>query len=193
MPVTKVDAGTALVLIDLQNAIVSAPCVPHTGADIVARAADLADAFRKEGAPVVLVRVTEAEDKADGTPGRKDAPSYGGPMPAGWDEIVEDLSGHPGDILVTKRNWGAFYGTDLDLQLRRRGITQIVLAGIATSIGVESTARNAHELGYHVTLATDAMADMNPEAHLNSIERIFPLLGECGRAEEIIGLLREDR
>ncbi|MFD4945433.1 hydrolase [Streptomyces sp. NPDC058239] len=193
MPITKLDAGTALVLIDLQNAMVGAPCVPYSGAEIVARAAELAEAFRKVGAPVVLVRVTEAEDKADGAPGRKDAPSYAGAMPAGWDEIVEDLSGHPGDILVTKRNWGAFYGTDLDLQLRRRGITQIVLTGIATSIGVESTARNAHELGYHVTLATDAMADMSPEAHSNSIERIFPLLGECGTVGEIVELLGMSR
>ncbi|MER7195499.1 hydrolase [Streptomyces flaveolus] len=193
MALTEIDATTALVLIDLQNAIVSAPCVPYPGPEVVARAAELAEAFRKEGSPVVLVRVTESEDKADGTPGRKDAPSYGGPMPAGWDEIVEDLNSHPGDILVTKRNWGAFYGTDLDLHLRRRGITQIVLAGIATSIGVESTARQAHELGYHVTLATDAMSDMSPEAHANSIERIFPLLGECGTVKEIIELMGQRR
>ncbi|WP_327419532.1 isochorismatase family protein [Streptomyces sp. NBC_01233] len=189
MPVTTLDAGTALVLIDLQNATVGAPCVPHSGPDVVARTALLAGAFRDHGATVVLVRVTRAEDHADGTPGRKDTPNYTGPMPTGWDEIVEDLRGHSGDILVTKRNWGAFYGTDLDLQLRRRGITQVVLAGIATSIGVESTARNAHELGYHVTLATDAMADMDPEAHRNSIERIFPMLGECGTSDEIIELL----
>lgn len=193
MPVTKIDAGTALVLIDVQNATVGAPCVPHSGSDVVTRSALLADAFREHGATVVLVRVTQAEDHADGTPGRKDAPSYIGTMPAGWDEIVEDLKGHPGDILVTKRNWGAFYGTDLDLQLRRRGITQVVLAGIATSIGVESTARNAHELGYHVTLATDAMSDMHPEAHRNSIERIFPLLGECGTSAEIIEVLAKSR
>ncbi|MFJ3934307.1 hydrolase [Streptomyces sp. NPDC090029] len=193
MPVTQLDAGTALVLIDLQNAIVGAPCVPYSGPDVVTRAALLAEAFRKHGATVVLVRVTHAEDHADGTPGRKEAPSYMGPMPAGWDEIVEDLSGHPGDIVVTKRNWGAFYGTDLDLQLRRRGITQVVLAGIATTIGVESTARNAHELGYHVTLATDAMADMDPDAHRHTIERIFPMLGECGTTDEIIELLAKSR
>ncbi|MER5539941.1 hydrolase [Streptomyces mirabilis] len=193
MPVTKLDAETALVLIDLQNATVGAPCVPHSGPDVVTRAALLAEAFREYGATVVLVRVTHAEDHSDGTPGRKDAPSYTGPMPTGWDEIVEDLRGHPGDIVVTKRNWGAFYGTDLDLQLRRRGITQVVLAGIATTIGVESTARNAHELGYHVTLATDAMADMDPDAHRHSIERIFPMIGECGTSAEIIEVLAKSR
>ena len=112
--------------------------------------------------------------------------------PEGWDVIVDDVTGE-GDIVVTKRNWGAFYGTDLDLQLRRRGVTQIVLAGIATSIGVESTARAAYEHGYHVTLATDAMADMNLQAHLNGLERIFPRLGETGTTAEIIELLAKTR
>jgi nicotinamidase-related amidase len=100
-----------------------------------------------------------------------------------------ELAGHPDDIVVTKRNWGAFHGTDLDVQLRRRGITQIALGGIATSMGVESTARAAHEHGYHVTLAVDAMADMSPEAHENSVVRIFPRLGETGTTDEILALL----
>ena len=91
--------------------------------------------------------------------------------------------------MVTKRNWGAFHGTDLDVQLRRRGVTQIVLGGIATSMGVESTARTAHEHGYHVTLATDAMSDMSPEAHENSVTRVFPRLGGTGTTEEILALL----
>ncbi|HEX4818232.1 MAG TPA: hydrolase [Nonomuraea sp.] len=189
MAVTTLDPGTALVLVDLQNAIVGAPCTPHTGRDVVTRAAELADAFRAHGAPVVLVRVTQAEDRSDAIPGRTETAGYDGPMPERWDEIVEDLTGHPGDIIVTKRNWGAFYGTDLDLQLRRRGITQIVLGGIATSIGVESTARHAHDLGYHVVLAVDAMTDLDQEAHRNSIERIFPHLGECGTTAEITDLL----
>jgi nicotinamidase-related amidase len=96
---------------------------------------------------------------------------------------------HPDDLVVTKRNWSAFYGTDLDLQLRRRGITQVVLTGIATSIGVESTARAAYEHGYNVTLAVDAMADGQEAAHRNSVERIFPRLGETGTTAEIIEVL----
>ncbi|MBB5158737.1 hydrolase [Saccharopolyspora phatthalungensis] len=193
MAITTLDAGTALVLVDLQNAIVAAPTAPRGGQDVVVRAAELAENFREHGAPVVMVRVTAAADGSDAVPGRCDLPSPAGVLPEAWDEIVEDLSGHPGDIIVTKRNWGAFYGTDLDLQLRRRGVTQIVLAGIATSIGVESTARSAHERGYHVTLATDAMSDLDPEAHRNSIERIFPKLGECGTTAEIIELLAKTR
>jgi nicotinamidase-related amidase len=191
---TTLDPKTALVVIDLQNGVVAAPTTPYPGTLVVARAAALADAFRAHDAPVVLVRVTSATDGADAVPGRTEAARGGAhARPAGWDVIVADLAGHPGDIQVTKRNWGAFHGTDLDLQLRRRGVTQIVLAGVATSIGVESTARAAHEHGYHVTLATDAMADLNPDAHHNSIERIFPRLGETGTTAEIIELFEKTR
>ncbi len=193
MALSTLDARTALVLIDLQNGIAAAPTTPHTGPEVVARAVELADAFRSHGLPVVLVRVTFAADGSDAVPGRTEAPRPSGGRPEGWDRIVDELAGHPGDITVTKRNWGAFHGTDLDLQLRRRGITQIVLAGIATSIGVESTARAAHEHGYHVTLATDAMTDLNEEAHRNSVERIFPRLGETGGTAEIVELLARTR
>lgn len=193
MTITTLDPASALVIIDLQNAVVDAPTVPHTGPEVVARAVELARAFREHNALVVLVRVTARADGSDATPGRTDTPRRSAPMPDGWDLIVDDLAAHPEDLTVTKRNWSAFYGTDLDLHLRRRGITQIVLTGIATSIGVESTARAAHEHGYHVTLATDAMADLDPEAHRNSIERIFPRLGECGSTAEIMKLLTETR
>lgn len=193
MALTTVDPNTALVLIDLQHGVTGAPTAPFTSAEVVKRSAELADAFRAHGAPVVLVRVTFAPDGADAAPGRTESPRRGETPPAGWDVIVDELSGHPEDIVVTKRNWGAFHGTDLDLQLRRRGVTQIVLAGIATSIGVESTARAAHEHGYHVTLATDAMTDLNDDAHRNSVERIFPRLGETGTTAEIVDLFQETR
>ncbi|MEV4172499.1 isochorismatase family protein [Nonomuraea sp. NPDC049709] len=193
MPVTTIDTTTALVLIDLQNAIVGRPAAPYSGAEVVARAVELADAFRHHSAPVVLVRVTARADGSDAAPGRTKIPRPPGPLPAGWDAIVGDLAGHPGDITVTKRTWGAFYGTDLDLHLRRRGVTQVVLAGIATSIGVESTARAAHEHGYNVTLVTDAMTDLDAQAHRHSLERIFPLLGESATTAEIIDLLAKTR
>ncbi|MFG2312887.1 hydrolase [Streptomyces sp. NPDC048566] len=194
MAVTTLDPRTALVVIDLQNGIVGNPgLAPTPAADVVARSARLADAFRGHGLPVVLVRVTAAADGADAVPGRTDGPARGRSFPEGWDVLVDDLPVHPEDITVTKRNWGAFFGTDLDLQLRRRGVTQIVLTGIATSIGVESSARAAHEHGYHVTLATDAMSDLDPETHRNSVERIFPRLGETGTTEEILEVLDRSR
>ncbi|MFR0355385.1 hydrolase [Streptomyces sediminimaris] len=189
MTVTALDPRTALVVIDLQAGVVAAPAQPYATAEVVTRTAELADAFRARDLPVVLVRVSFTDDGADAVPGRTEASRPAGARPAGWDVVVGELAGHPGDISVTKRNWGAFHGTDLDVQLRRRGVTQIVLTGVATSIGVESTARAAHEHGYHVTLATDAMTDLDPEAHRNSVERIFPRLGERGTTAEILELL----
>jgi nicotinamidase-related amidase len=182
MTVTALDAATALVVIDLQQGIVGIPVQPHAADEVVARSASLSEAFRSHGLPVVRVRVTGSP----AAPGRTESSMSGGTPPAGWDVLV-DLA--PDEIVVTKRNWGAFHGTDLDVQLRRRGVTQIVLTGIATSIGVESTARAAHEHGYHVTLATDAMSDMSAEAHENSVARIFPRLGETGTTAEILELL----
>jgi nicotinamidase-related amidase len=185
------DPKTALVVIDLQNALKAAPGTPYSVAEIIERTVELADAFRKQQLPVVLVRVSIRPDGSDWVPGRTEQGrrTAAGEAPADGDQIVDELAGHPEDIVVTKRNWGAFHGTDLDIQLRRRGITQIVLTGVATSIGVESTARAAFEHGYHVTLATDAMTDLNPEAHTNSIERIFPRLGESGTTAEVLHLL----
>ncbi|MFJ9817540.1 hydrolase [Streptomyces sp. NPDC101151] len=189
MSVSTLDPRTALVVIDLQRGIVSMPTQPHAAADVVARTAELADAFRARDLPVVLVRVSFAPDWADAVPGRTETQARGLAFPEGWDVIVDELSGHPGAIHVTKHNWSALHGTDLDVQLRRRGITQIVLTGISTSIGVESTARDAYAHGYHVTLATDAMSDSDPEAHAGSVDRIFPRLGESGTTAEILELL----
>ncbi|MEV0094132.1 hydrolase [Streptomyces sp. NPDC050738] len=190
MSPTALDPTTALVLIDLQNGVLAATGAPYSTTDVLARSVELADAFRARDLPVVLVRASFAPDRADRVPGRTATPSHlAATLPEGWDVIVDALAGHPGDITVTKRNWGAFYGTDLDLQLRRRGITQIVLAGIATTAGVESTARAAHEHGYHLTLVTDAMTDRDADAHRHTTERIFPRLGETGTTAEVLDLL----
>ena len=112
-------------------------------------------------------------------------------FPAGWTDLVPELNQQPTDHRVTKRTWGAFTNTGLDNYLRDLAVTQVVIAGVSTSAGVESTARHAHELGFHVTLAVDAMTDMNADAHHNSITRIFPRLGETGTTQEIIELLNK--
>ncbi|WP_217545055.1 hydrolase [Streptomyces sp. GbtcB6] len=189
MSLSTLDPRTALVVIDLQQGIVGMPTQPHTGPEVVARTVELADAFRARDLPVVLVRVSFAADFADAVPGRTERQARGLAFPEGWDVVVDELAGRDGDIHVTKHNWSAFHGTGLDVQLRRRGVTQIVLTGIATSIGVESTARDAYAHGYHVTLATDAMADADAEAHRGSVERIFPRLGESGSTAEVLELL----
>jgi nicotinamidase-related amidase len=153
----------------------------------VQHAAALADAFRRHDLPVVLVNA------AGGAPGRTEQAHPRGEFPAGWTDLVPELNQQPEDHTVTKRTWGAFTNTGLDEHLKKLGATQVVVAGIATSIGVESTARQAHELGFNVTLATDAMTDMSLDAHNNSITRIFPRLGETGTTWEIIALLDSTR
>ncbi|QRP62730.1 isochorismatase family protein [Rhodanobacter sp. FDAARGOS 1247] len=182
MAITTLDPITALIVIDLQKGIVAYPTA-HPTAEVVTRARALSEAFRRHQLPVILVNVS------GGAPGRTERPRNLNDLPADWAELVPELDRQPQDHVVTKHTWGAFTGTGLDTYLKAQGVTQIVLAGIATSIGVESTARQAHELGYHVTIAVDAMTDMSAEAHANSIARIFPRLGETGSTGEIIGLL----
>jgi nicotinamidase-related amidase len=184
MPITTIDPVTALVVIDLQKGIVGMPTA-HPAAGVVANAAALATAFRTRALPVVLVNVAGGPFP----PGRSEAPPPSFPRADDWAEIVPELDPQPSDLRITKMQWGAFYGTPLDLHLRRRRVTQIVLCGISTSIGVESTARAAHEHGYHLTLVIDAMTDRSLEAHQNSVERIFPRLGEIGStADALAGL-----
>lgn len=183
MPLTTLDTTPALVVIDLQKGIVGRQTAPHAAEDVVHRAAGLAATFRHHGLPVVLVNVT------GGAPGRTQLARPSVTPPPNWAELVDELQAQPDDHRVTKQRWGAFHDTDLDAYLRDRGVTQIVLAGISTSIGVETTARAAYEHGYNVVLATDAMTDTDADAHLNSVERIFPRLGETATTEEIRSML----
>ncbi len=129
--------SSALVLIDLQKGIVGMPLAPRSGADVIACAKTLAEKFRAAGAPVFPVRVGFAADFADAPQQAVERPMrVPGGMPADWSELVDGLAA-PGDIVIHKRQWGAFYGTDLELQLRRRGIKTIALGGVATNFGVE--------------------------------------------------------
>jgi nicotinamidase-related amidase len=182
MTITTLDAKTALLVVDLQKGIVGLPTA-HPIADVVNNAVKLTDAFRRHKQPVVLINVD------GGAPGRAEQSRRVTEFPAGWTELIPELNRQPGDHLVTKRTWGAFTNTGLEQYLRQGGVTQVVIAGVATSAGVESTARFANELGFNVTLAVDAMTDMNADAHHNSIMRIFPRLGETGTTQEIIDQL----
>ena len=162
MPITTLDAKTALILIDLQKGIVGMP-LAHPVADVLGNARQLADAFRTAG---LLEEVGE-----------------------GLLAVAVEVGQQPTDHTVTKRTWGAFTNTDLADYLKSRGVTQVVIGGISTSMGVESTARQAHELGFHVTIALDATTDMNADAYTNSVTRIFPRLGETGTTLGILDLL----
>jgi nicotinamidase-related amidase len=182
VPLTQIDANAALVVIDLQKGIVDLPTV-HPSSEIVSRSAQLAQAFRERGLPVVLVNV------AGRAPGRTDAGIRNYAFPPDWTELVPELKQQPSDLLVTKHRVGAFLGTSLDELLRGRGVTQIFLAGVSTSGGVESTARSAYDLGYHVVFVSDAMTDMNEDAHSKRVEIMFPRLGEVETTDGVLKVL----
>jgi len=180
---------TALVVIDLQKGIVGMLAAPHASGDVIANAATLAAAFRKNGMPVFLVRVTPSPDGKDALHPSTDAPARAWDRPADWAEVVPQLGPEPGDFVITKHQWGAFYGTDLDLQFRRRGITTMVLCGISTNMGVESTARFAYEYGYDQVFVEDAMSAFLAEDHTFAIEKIFPRLGKVRSTAEVVTAL----
>jgi nicotinamidase-related amidase len=188
MPVQTLDPRTALVLIDLQKGITAMPTVDPAD-QIVERAAALAQAFRERELPVVRVRVAFSPDGGDMLRSRVDAQPPATTRSADWAELREEIGTGPHDIIITKRQWDAFFGTELDLQLRRRKITGIVLGGISTSIGVESTARHGRELAYQIAIASDAVTDTVKAAHENSLQRIFPRLGQIDTSAAIIGAL----
>lgn len=184
MPLTTLDPMTALIVIDLQKGIVGYR-VFHPLSQVVDRTRDLIDAFRAANLPIVLVNVVGR------APGRSEqGPRTSQPVTEGWSELLPELEQQPGDIIVTKRSWGAFATTALEAQLKSKGVTQVVVTGVATSGGVEATARQAYEQGFHVTLALDAMTDVRKEAHEYSIGSVFPRLGETGSTQEIISLLK---
>jgi nicotinamidase-related amidase len=175
---------TALVLIDLQNATVGMNPVPHTAAQVVENSRKVAEAFRVHGAPVVYVRV----DLNDFMKIPVDQPLNLGdnPLPAAASEITPSAGFQHGDILVTKRHWGAFAGTDLEQQLKSRGIDTVVLTGISTNIGVESTARQGTGLGFAFVLVEDACSSQNAEHHRFAFENIFPRFTRVRSTDEVL-------
>ncbi len=183
MPLTTLDPNTALIVIDLQKGIATGNFV-HPIAEVIDRTRALIEVFRAKNLPVVLVNVA----------GRPAGRTEQGPrsnltLSEGWTDLLPQLDQQPNDIVVTKRSWGAFASTDLEHRLKARGVTQVVVTGVATSVGVEATARQAYEQGFNVTLALDAMTDMREEAHDHSIRNVFPRLGETGSSKEIISRL----
>jgi nicotinamidase-related amidase len=182
MPLLELDTSPALIVVDVQSGTTANPTA-HPVEDIIAGAARLAKSFRASALPVVLARV-------NGTPAGRTAYGSGErSFPDEWATLRPELDAQPGDIHLTRRTWSAFAGTDLDVTLRERAVTQVVIVGLATSFGVESTARAAYDLGYSVVLATDAMTDPRRESHDGSVERVFPALGQTTTVEEIVGAM----
>lgn len=180
---------TALVVIDLQKGIVGRQTAPYAADLVVKNAAALANAFRGQNMLVVLVRVTPSPDGKDALRPIVDAAPPAQTPPPGWADLVPAMDPQPGDLVITKHQWGAFYGTELDLEFRRRGIATIVLCGIATNIGVESTARFAYEYGYNQVFAEDAMTALSAEEHHVTVAKIFPRMGLVRQTQEILAVL----
>ncbi len=181
MALSQIDQVAALVVIDMQKGIAALPTV-HPMAEITDRVARLVRAFRRHDLPVVLVNVTGR------APGRTETRMSFSPPPD-WAELMPELDRQDSDYTVTKQTVGAFYGTSLELVLRRRGVTQVFIAGVATGSGVEATARSAYDHGYHVALVVDAMTDRSADVHRHSVEQTFPRIGETATTEEVIAQL----
>src|ERR1700733_4324132 len=109
----------------------------HPIGEVVKHTSALAEAFRRHGLPVVLVNVD------GGAPGRSEQTRSVAQFPAGWTDLVPELNQQPTDHTVTKQTWGAFTNTGLEKHLKDLGVTQVVIAGVATSVGVEATERHA--------------------------------------------------
>lgn len=185
--ITALDKSTALVLIDLQNGVAGLP-LAHPVENILTNSAKLVAAFRKAGLPIVIVNVNSAG--AVWTKARKESiAAQSAPPKPDWLDIVPEIKTEPNDIFITKHTWGAFYETSLHEELKKKDVTGIVLAGVATSIGVEGTARQASEMGYNITFIKDAMTDLYPDAHVHSLKYIFPRIGEIGDTDDVIALL----
>ncbi len=184
MPITKLDPTAALIVIDLQKGILGIPTV-HPSTGIVARSAQLAQAFRQRGLPVFFVNVTGRP------PGRTDAPPRNMQPPADWSDLAPDLGVQPSDHTISKQRWGAFIGTSLHADLQALGVTQIVLTGVATTAGVESTARSAYDHGYNVAIVVDAITDRDADTHNYAVEKIFPRLAETDTTATVLKLLQE--
>ncbi|WP_345701756.1 isochorismatase family protein [Kitasatospora terrestris] len=158
----------ALVLIDLMERIAALPLEPRSGDAVVAASAELARRFRAAGAPVIAVRV-ERPGVAEQPPG------------SGLVAEIAELA----DAVVVKRTIGAFYGTELDGLLRARGVETVVLTGIATNLGVESTARAAADHGYELVFPEDALAGLTAAEHEAAVALDLPRFGSVVTSAEI--------
>lgn len=185
MTITTLDECTALIVIDLQRGLADRDLAPLPFSDVVANAARLTEAFHVHDLPVVIVTVDAAP------PGRTDLARTPRTFPHGWHTSVSPFDDDRRAIHVTKQSPGVFTTTALDEELRSRGVTQVVVVGVSTSIGVEMTTREAHELGYHVTVGLDACADSEGSRHAYSAASVLPRVAETGTVDEILAVLAD--
>jgi len=178
---------TAFISIDMQNGVASHDSVPNSAEEVIARVSDIVDAARIGGALVIYVRTSFLPDESDALHPKMDVSRPTRPVrPEGWDQIVPQLNPSPTEPVVVKRSFDAFYGSELDLELRRHGIDTIVLAGISTHLGVEGTARSAYNMGYDMIVVEDAMGAAKLEAHEGSLKNVFPYIGRVRTVAQVV-------
>jgi nicotinamidase-related amidase len=178
--------NTAFLVIDLQNGITSIPTEPYPPAVIIENTVKILTAARKNNMTVFLVHVAPSPDLKDVLRPVAETSIPVSNFNPKWSEFIQELDIQPDDFLITKHQWGSFYGTELDLQLRRRSIDTIILCGITTNFGVESTARYAFELGYNQVFVEDAMSARSKEEHAYPLKYIFPRLGLIRKTQAIL-------
>ena len=182
---------TALIVVDLQHGILAIPMTPHDGDQVVARAVRLGQAVARAGGTIALVRNDYSKGYADRQNQPADAPlslpAEG--LPEDWATLVAAISALPAQVHIAKRQHSAFFGTELDLQLRRRDITTTVICGLATNFGVEATARDAYNFNYAVVIAADACSSTAPTLHEFAVTKILPRIARVRSSSEIIGAL----
>lgn len=190
MPEMVIDkAKTALVVIDLQKGMAAQPTKPYLAQEVIKNVTKLLNIFRKNCMLVFLVHVIPTKETMLNVLSDESFSSSSVPSPD-WSEFVPEISPTSTDVIIVKRQWGAFYGTDLELQLRRRGMNTIVLCGISTDVGVESTARFAYEYGFQQIFAEDAMTSTSEEQHNAAVNFTFKRIGRVRKTDEILKVLQ---
>ena len=161
----------------------------------------LLDAWRRNGWPVVHTRESHASDLSDCPPAKRSRGNPAlrigdlGPMgrllvrgEAGC-EIVSTLAPVAGELLIDKPGKGAFHATRLQAELRQRGVTQLVFAGVTTEVCVQTTMREANDRGYECLLVEEATASYFPHFKDSTIEMIVAQGGIVGWAAPLAAVL----
>lgn len=185
---------TAFVAIDMQKGIVNNGTLsPHTAQSILTNNDLLVRTLKRTAALKVLVNVDIST-----FPYLSQQTDMGGMTasvpPEFTDLLLKDSLKDTNNMLtITKYNPSAFFGTSLDLQLRRRGIETIILSGVATANGVYATALDAFQHGYHIVLAEDACSDRDKESHQLFIKKIFPKTARVRSTKQIIEAIQQSK
>jgi nicotinamidase-related amidase len=190
---SKIDLKkTAIVIIDLQKGIAYRDNItPHSSETVINNNILLTNKLKNTDVLIVMVHVKNygpetlhpITDAPSLTPHQLPDDFSDFVMPIAYDETVNNV------IHIAKHNWGAFYGTDLDLQLRRRDIDTIILTGIATTVGVDTTAREAYQHGYNLICVEDAMSNMDAKYHYQTIEKTFKRIARVRSTQEVLKML----